>query len=161
MVRINNIDLKRAFSDSTKTQLSEQATEVGNIISPVIDISTIPTKLSTFSKYSTGTSTSGVTIFTSNATKRTLITGITLSYCGNATDDCTHATIAFSINGGTNRSCYLSHVTGDTTSKEISQSFPFPIEIDKNSAVSLTIVGATAGARVYAATVSGIEIDTQ
>lgn len=139
MIRINNADLKRAFSDSTKTQLSEQPNLIDNSkVTPVIDVTPLNHKTLDFGIAVSADNAVAATLFTSSANADTYLTSGTLGWIKDATSTSTLATIRAVVNGGTFILAAIPGITLTANAQTISFVLPYPVKIDRNTAVTLT-----------------------
>jgi len=161
MVTINNQELKRAFSDSTKTQMLEQPTQVDNSkVIPIIDVTPKNHKTITFSKTATLNDATSSNVFTTDANKETYVTNVEISFAKNATATATSIAIVGTYNGGTIFLTRLRGITLTANSQSISKEFHVPVKLDKNTLVQITSDTAVSTITAHAV-VSGYEEDAQ
>lgn len=160
MVNINNQELKRAFSDSTKTQLSEQPNQVNNnIVSPVVDVTPNNYKKIDLIKTASASASTNATIHTASTVKDTYICAANLSFIKDASATATRIWIQTTIGGLTVYILETVTLTLTADSKAISISFPKPIKIDKGALVRVFADTYVANQRI-GATIYGYEDDT-
>jgi len=153
MIRINNQELKKAFSDSTKTQMSEQPNLIDNSkVSPIIDVTPRVHKNAKISR-TEANNTTAATAFTTSAKNDTYITGFTLGVIKDATATSTITRLQCVIDGATVNLAEIRGYTLTAQNQIVTQSFTFPIKIDKNTAVNITnstnVANVTANLNVY------------
>lgn len=161
MVTINSQELKRAFSDSTKSQLVEQPNQIDNrIVIPTIDITPRNHAVVNLVKHGNASNATSSTVFTTDTKKETYVTAAVLSVTKDATATSTVTTIQV-IPESTNVAANLLHITGLTLTAQsdcMSLSFNPPIKLAKGS--NVTITNSTNVANVNArATIVGYEVD--
>ena len=138
MAQINNQEMKRAFSDSTKTQLSEQPNNVDNRnVIPIVDITPENREYLTFGTATTLVNATSSTLFTSSALKDTYITSGVVAYINDVTSTATLITLRVTINGLTSYLVTIPTLTLTVGSGSVSFALPKPIKIDRNTAVTI------------------------
>lgn len=98
---------------------------------------------------------SGATIFTTNNDRDTLIYGVTLSLCKDATSTATEYAVRVPIGGVVSYLVVINGLTLNALNQTISVTFPTPVKVDKNAivAVASTGYGGGAGHLIYSAVV--------
>lgn len=137
MVNINNSELKKAFSDSTKTQLTEQPNNVENRnVIPIIDVTPLKHKKS-IAKFGTLTNGTSAIIYTTPLMSEFYLTGFHIGYIKDAT--ATTTSVGLLVTDENNIAIYfeLPHFTLTAGSGSFSREFTFPMKLAKNSTVRL------------------------
>lgn len=115
----------------------------------------------TKTRFSSTTATqTGLALFTSDATKKTYLTGASLNNMSNATADNTSIQLLCTVDGANTTILSLNKLSLTAQSKVVSASFNPPLRIDKNTAVRFANA-FTVGASSTSVSVQFIEIDIQ
>jgi len=136
MVRINNTDLMNELRDVAKIQVGSDMIPnvMGNQVIPVVDVNPKHARRITDIK-STSAAGGTTTIFTTHATKDTLLWGFTLSRIKIATDTGTLSKLVCYINGGAKNLIIMEGVTLTAQENHVSLFFECPILLDRGSNV--------------------------
>lgn len=154
MIQINNQEMKKAFSDSTKTQLMQQVAIVDNSkVIPIVDISPIKYKTSVSKRGEAINSTSG-TIYTTPTIGDFYLTSAQLSYIKDATSTSLTTGVRITQGGVVVQILSLNQLTLTAGYDSVSLSFNPPLKVDRNT--SITVNNSTNVANISAcATISG------
>lgn len=150
VVQINNAELKKAFSGSTKTQMVEQPNLVDNrVVVPTIDVTPRNHKLADEFAFGSATNATSATLL-SATNKDFYITAFVLGVAKDATATSTSSRLVCTING---KSCVIARIEGFTLTAQnsvISLNLSTPIKVDKNTSITITNTTAVANITSYA-----------
>lgn len=159
MANVNNPALIRRIANLLSIKLAGDRlpTQSKDFIYPVL----IANPLTSNIHRNTQTASSGATtLFTTSSTKPFFVTGVSISMACDAVSDCTEASIAVVIGGATRQLCRLVKLTTTAYDGVQTYTFPFPIELDKNT----NITGSktfTVGSNTFSFSVTGYEVDAE
>lgn len=157
MVTINSQEMKKAFSDSTKTQLSEQPNQVDNrMVIPIVDITPIKHKYANVLKRQQGATT--VTLHTTPTTGDFYLTSLCLSMIKDNTSTSVSSSIEVTVGGVAINIVEIRGVTLTAQSDTIVMSFPIPIKCDRNTTIRMVHNAAVAAS---AACIQGYQEESQ
>lgn len=147
VAQINNQELKRAFSNSTKTQLVEQPNQVVNsAVTPIIDVTPLNHKIIDIIAANAALNATTATIMTTDTKRVFYIVAATLSVIKDATATSISSRVLATINGAATRILGIEGLTLTPQDRSVSISFPKPIKIDKG--VNITVTNTTNVANV-------------
>jgi len=139
MVTINNSELKKAFSDSTKTQLTEQPNQVDNRnVIPIIDVTPLKHKVCQIVKGATLNNATTATIYTTPTNQDFYLCTAQASYIKDVTSTATSLSIEVTTRDGANapilRFATFTLTVGQNTG---SVTFSPPIMVKRGSSINL------------------------
>lgn len=137
-MQIQNNDATQIIRDQAKLSITEGFPQkLLSNVQPVIDM-TPRFHRTLLSKNASRSTTGSSTIYTAPAKKRVYICGAQISASADATSDCTEFYIAVQQGGvAAVRILSLMKLTTTAFSDSLSVSFPFPIEIDEGTNITL------------------------
>jgi hypothetical protein len=140
MARINNQELKKAFSDATKTQVSEQPNDISNrTVIPVIDITPRHHKIINIAKSASITNATSATVYTTPTDQDFYLTSATLSYIKDATSTSTAIALEVIPKDVANAAVLrFAALTLTAANGNLSQSFVPPILLKRGSNINVT-----------------------
>ena len=161
MVTINNQELKKAFSESTKTQLLEQPTQVDNSrVIPIIDVTPKNYKSCDIVRFKQASNTAAAqTIYTVPSNKDFYLTSCSLSVTKDATSTSIRTYIQVTIDGANQQLLSIAGITLTAQSQGLTMSFPVPIKIDRGTSIQFFNNTAVANIETNASIV-GYTVDT-
>ena len=163
MAYIDNSDTKKEINDAIRgNAVSNLApTQLANQVIPVIDVNPKALRRSNIAR-TASTSGASTTIYTTPADKDFFLVGANFSFIKDATSDiATNAALQLRciIDGLTTAILNHAVITLTAQSGNISISFPFPLKIDRNTAISLFRASTTAGVTVIAGSIVGYTVE--
>lgn len=141
MVNINNQEMKKAFSDSTKTQLSDQPNQVDNSrVLTTIDITPRNHKIANVIKGGTLSNATSFTVYTTPTIGDFYLTGAHLTYIKDATSTATTLSLTVVPKDQNVASPLLRFATFTLTAGNDSESISLnpPILLARNSTILVT-----------------------
>lgn len=139
MIRINSGELKKAFSDNTKTQLAEQVNLVDNSkVIPVVDVTPWNNKSADIVRFNVATNSTTSTIYTTPSNQDFYLTGAVLSTIKDATATSTNSGLNVVINGQTLALLSISSLTLTAQNQTVSLSLSVPVKIDRGTNITVT-----------------------
>lgn len=156
--QINNQELKRAFSDSTKTQMSEQPNQIDNSkVIPIIDVTPMTHKKANILLENNTTATGGATIYTTPITGDFYITSATFAIMKDAACDVGTGSVGVAIysNGKQTRILTIPLITLTAQSVQLAQAYKYPLKCDRNTTIALLNNTITAGNFIRSITIQG------
>jgi len=128
------------------------------LTSQVVPVFEIEPKITNLMRTSSNTATGASTIYTTPADKDFYLTYYNLAFTKNAASDCTEVWLKAFIGGQNVIVCDFSVQTLTATSNSISCPLPYPIKIDRGTAIS-TNGSFTVGAMNKSGTVGGFILE--
>lgn len=145
MVTINNQELKKAFSDSTKTQLLEQPNQVDNrVVIPIVDVTPYFHKKADIVRNGTLSAATSATIYTTPAERDFYLTSFAFSYKKDATSPAVLMGLSIVNVDGVRVGWNISDNSVTATRDKMQMNFSIPIKVARNSTITLTSSSATA-----------------
>jgi len=157
MARINKTDvIQRAVNDLA---LSSSVDKIPNETLDKIQLTyPLTPKFSNRIATLTSSATGSGAIFTTSATKETYICGINIAVTSDATADSTSSSLTVVIDGVAKTPIRINKQTLTAGSAHAEISFPYPLKIDKNSAVT-AVKAFTVGAEINSYSIIYLEIN--
>jgi len=139
MIRINSQEMKKAFSDNTKTQVTEQVNIVDNSkVIPIVDVTPWNNKICDIIKFGVATNSTSTTIYTTPTNQDFYLVSATLSTIKDATSTSTNSGLNVVINGANSALLSISSLTLTAQSETVSVSLSTPIKVDRGSNITVT-----------------------
>lgn len=148
MIRTNSAELKRNFSDATKTQVIEQPNLIDNSkIIPTIDVTPFINRKANVVRRAFASNTISATVMTTPAIGDFYITSASLQHMKDVTSPTTTIRLNAIINGVS--TAIMEHVSITLTADSVhtNQDFSCPIKVDRNTAITITADSAVANVR--------------
>lgn len=151
MIQINNQEMKKAFSDSTKTQLMQQVSLVDNTkVTPIVDVTPLKHKKVNIFKTATLSNATSVTIFTTDSGRDFYCTGLSFSYIKDVTSTATSLSIETTIEGANSILVRLAGITLTAANGSVTKDFTTPVKFDRNVTVRSVSDTNVANIRAFA-----------
>jgi hypothetical protein len=160
MATIYNSSLTKELTDVAKIQVSRDSVpnQLAEKVVPVIDVNPKHARILNIVRATTMTNGTTTTMFTTDASRETYISSCSLAFIKDATSTATNIALTCIIDGVTQTLIRLPGITLTASSDSLAMSFPFPIKVDKGSAITITSDTNVANI-IVKATLQGFNID--
>lgn len=144
-IQINNAELKKAFSDSTKTQLLEQVQVVDNSkVIPIVDVTPRKFKNTDIVRRNVCQNATSTTLYTTPSNADFYLTGVSLNVIKDATSQSVSSRVNIIINGATQTILSIEGLSLTAQIESNTISVIRPVKVDRGTNITLTNTNATA-----------------